>query len=99
MTSPTAKLLHNGAYARHDILGQGTYATVYLATNVHSGEKVAIKKIKISAQTSENGIDVSAIREIKSLAKNKQIHHHNIIKVTQVTSYSTQGQTRPNRYL
>jgi serine/threonine protein kinase len=91
MSSTPPKSLHNGQYLRHQILGKGTYATVYLGTHQKSGDKVAIKKIRINSQTSENGVDVSAIRETKSLGKNHLLHQ-NVIKVNPI-SYAYEKQS------
>ncbi|KAJ1036643.1 hypothetical protein NDA13_000174 [Ustilago tritici] len=63
-------------YAKVKKVGEGTYASVFLARNVKTGQKVAIKKIKIVSN--ENGMDVTAIREVKFL---KELSHPNVIKV------------------
>lgn len=63
-------------YAKVEKVGEGTYASVFLARNVKTGQKVAIKKIKIVSN--ENGMDVTAIREVKFL---KELNHPNVIKV------------------
>lgn len=63
-------------YAKVEKVGEGTYASVFLARNIKTGQKVAIKKIKIVSN--ENGMDVTAIREVKFL---KELSHPNVIKV------------------
>ena len=64
-------------------IGEGTYAVVYsgsllLAEAVES-IPVAIKKIKVGAF--KDGMDLSAIREIKTL---KETCHQNVVKLYQV---------------
>lgn len=59
-------------------LGEGTFAIVYKATNIKSGEIVAIKKMKKKYQQWEDCID---LREIKSLRK---LNHISIIKLKEV---------------
>ncbi|CCF50055.1 hypothetical protein NDA11_004464 [Ustilago hordei] len=68
-------------YAKVEKVGEGTYASVFLARNVKTGQKVAIKKIKIVSN--ENGMDVTAIREVKFL---KELSHPNVIKMVDVFS-------------
>ena len=60
-------------YKKLNKLGEGTYAVVYRATD-ETGNEVAIKKIKISQF--KDGLDMSAIREIKQL---QVLKHPNII--------------------
>ncbi|KAF7684337.1 putative serine/threonine-protein kinase KIN28 like protein [Astathelohania contejeani] len=84
------------SYFTKQKLGEGTYAVIYLAEEYHTESKnicivkspplntepirkVAIKKIK--KNTRSNGIEVSAIREIKVL---KRISHDNLIKMYEV---------------
>jgi cyclin-dependent kinase 7 len=73
-------------YQRGEKIGEGTYATVYtgLALSRLSNQptKIAIKKIKPGLFT--DGLDMSAIREIKYL---KSIHHPNVIDLIDVVSY------------
>jgi cyclin-dependent kinase 7 len=64
-------------------IGEGTYAVVYAGsmTVLETNEKilVAIKKIKAGAY--KDGLDLSAIREIKAL---KEMQHENVVKLYQV---------------
>lgn len=62
------------AYSKLAKVGEGTYASVFLARNSKTGEKVAIKKIKVA--NSGDGMDISAIREVKIL---RELRHPNII--------------------
>jgi len=57
-------------------LGQGTWGVVHMATSKKSGQTVAIKKIK--SERSEDGINFTAIREIKLL---REFKHENIIEL------------------
>ena len=58
--------------------GDGTYGTVYEATNKLTKEVVAIKKMKRKFQSLEQ---VMALREIKSL---RRLSHTNVIKLREV---------------
>lgn len=58
--------------------GDGTYGTVYEATNKLTKEVVAIKKMKRKFQSLEQ---VMALREIRSLRK---LSHQNVIKLREV---------------
>lgn len=66
-------------------IGQGTYATVYKGMAITGSKKrtVAIKKIKIGAF--KDGLDISAIREIKYL---NELHHPNVIDLVSVYTVS-----------
>lgn len=59
-------------------MGDGAFGTVYKATNVKTGEIVAIKKMK---QKYSNWNECIELREIKSLRK---LNHSNIIKLKEV---------------
>jgi cyclin-dependent kinase 7 len=73
-------------YIKEKKLGEGTYAVVYLGklrtlsnmtgTQISTSQKVAIKKIRLGQF--KDGLDMSAIREIKTL---KELKHPNIIDV------------------
>lgn len=69
-------------------VGEGTYASVFLARNVQTGQKVAIKKIKVA--NSADGMDISAIREVKVL---RELRHPNVIGL--VDCFSS-GSTTPS---
>ncbi|CAO2830775.1 unnamed protein product [Amaranthus hypochondriacus] len=60
-------------------IGEGTYGQVYMAKEVSTGETVALKRIRI--ENEKEGFPISAIREIKTLAKLK---HENIVKLKEV---------------
>ena len=77
MNSATQQNLEvRNLYAKIEKVGEGTYASVFLAKNVKTGRKVAIKKIKIVSNA--NGMDVTAIREVKFL---RELRHPNVIQV------------------
>lgn len=63
-------------FKRGKKLGEGTYAVVYEGIT-EDGKKVAIKAIKLAAL--KNGLDVSAVRELKFL---KKFRHPNLIHVS-----------------
>lgn len=59
-------------------MGDGAFGTVYKATNIKTGEVVAIKKMKAKYTNWNECIE---LREIKSLRK---LNHPNIIKLKEV---------------
>ncbi|KAM0685251.1 TFIIH complex serine/threonine-protein kinase subunit kin28 [Conglomerata obtusa] len=84
-------------YIKNKKLGEGTYAVIYLADEVQSElpgpfltkdnphtyvKQVAIKRIKITEFS--DGLEISAIREIKAL---KKINHTNVIKLFHVIEH------------
>lgn len=66
-------------YEKRKKVGEGTYAVVYEGIIKSTQRKIAIKKIKLSQQAS--GIDLSALREIKTL---HELHHPNVIELIDV---------------
>ena len=64
-------------------VGEGTYAVVYAGslTLPNSTEKISVAIKKIKAGAFKDGLDLSAIREIKAL---KETHHQNVVKLYQV---------------
>ncbi|KAE8211050.1 hypothetical protein CF327_g5158 [Tilletia walkeri] len=67
------------SYAKIEKVGEGTYASVFLAKNVHSNERVAIKMIKVVSNA--DGMDMTALREVKFL---KELQHPNVIRMLDV---------------
>ena len=65
-------------YEKLDKIGEGTFAAVFLARNVQTGTKVAIKKLKIAAAGPRDGIDITAMREFEFL---KELRHPNVVGV------------------
>lgn len=66
-------------YKKLKKVGEGTYAVVYLGKNVKTNSFVAIKETKIGS--SKDGIDISALKEIKYL---QELDHQNIIKLIDI---------------
>eukprot|EP01103_Thecamoeba_quadrilineata_P019317 TRINITY_DN7769_c0_g1_i1.p1 TRINITY_DN7769_c0_g1~~TRINITY_DN7769_c0_g1_i1.p1 ORF type:complete len:360 (+),score=60.95 TRINITY_DN7769_c0_g1_i1:62-1081(+) len=71
-------------YKKGEVIGQGTYGVVFLATNQQTREEVAIKKIRMG--TANEGVSFVGLREIKLL---QEISHPNIIKLVDVFSYNS----------
>lgn len=61
------------SYSKVKKVGEGTYASVFLAIHVPTGRKVAIKKIKITAGAGggNDGLDPTALREVGFLREMK----------------------------
>ncbi|KAK0557689.1 TFIIH complex serine/threonine-protein kinase subunit kin28 [Tilletia horrida] len=69
------------SYAKIEKVGEGTYASVFLAKNVHTEAKVAIKMIKVVSNA--DGMDMTALREVKFL---KELKHPNVIRMLDIFS-------------
>ncbi|XP_022053137.1 cyclin-dependent kinase 2 [Acanthochromis polyacanthus] len=67
------------AFQKVEKIGEGTYGVVYKAKNKMTGETVALKKIRLDAET--EGVPSTAIREISLL---KELSHPNIVKLRDV---------------
>lgn len=65
-------------------VGEGTYAVVYLGKQVSTERDIAIKEIKTGQF--KDGLDMSAIREVKYL---QELRHVNVIELVDV--FSTDG--------
>ncbi|CAL1714765.1 unnamed protein product [Somion occarium] len=65
-------------------IGEGTYAVVYRGRELSTGRKIAIKKIKVGQF--KDGLDMSAIREVKYL---RELKHQNVIELLDVFSSKT----------
>lgn len=74
-------MISDKKYSRDKKVGEGTFAVVYSGTELKSGKKIAIKMIK--AGQFIDGIDLSALREIKCL---QELKHKNIIDLIDVYS-------------
>lgn len=80
--SATARLPARQRYSKLKKVGEGTYASVFLAKNIETGEKVAIKKIKIAgggSASGKDGLDPTALREVGFLREMKCV---NVIAVS-----------------
>lgn len=69
-----------GEFDQKDILGEGTYGTVYKAMDRTSGKEVAIKKMKV--HDTNDGFPLTSLREIKVLKMLKG--HPNIVELIEV---------------
>lgn len=76
-----ANLRIQQSYTKEKKIGEGTYASVYEGHEKKTGRKVAIKKIK--AGQFKDGLDMSAIREVKFL---QELSHPNVIGLLDVFS-------------
>ncbi|TEB36700.1 Pkinase-domain-containing protein [Coprinellus micaceus] len=65
-------------------IGEGTYAVVYQGREAGTNRKIAIKKIKVGQF--KDGLDMSAIREVKFL---RELKHKNVIELLDVFSAKT----------
>ncbi|VDO31402.1 unnamed protein product [Onchocerca flexuosa] len=62
-------------------IGEGTYGIVYRAKDMKTGETIALKKVRMDEKSEENGISISAIREIHLLMS---LHHKNIVQLKEI---------------
>ncbi|EFP89478.2 TFIIH complex serine/threonine-protein kinase subunit kin28 [Puccinia graminis f. sp. tritici] len=76
-----ANLRIQQSYTKERKIGEGTYASVFEGHQKKSNRKVAIKKIK--AGQFKDGLDMSAIREVKFL---QELSHPNVIGLLDVFS-------------
>lgn len=65
-------------YSKICKIGEGTYANVFRARNVHTNELVALKEINLSP---EEGAPSTALREIAFM---KELRHLNIVRLIEV---------------
>lgn len=70
-----------GAYEKLNQLGEGTYGVVYRARDRQTSRVVALKQVRVSAEERQNGVPVTALREISIL---RSLKHNNIIDVIDV---------------
>ncbi|KAG0169726.1 TFIIH complex serine/threonine-protein kinase subunit kin28 [Apophysomyces sp. BC1034] len=71
-------------YQKDAKVGEGTFAVVYRGTQISTGRVVAIKKIKMGQF--KDGLDLTAIREVKFL---QELKHPNVIELVDVFSHKT----------
>lgn len=62
-------------YERQEKLGEGTYGIVYKCRDLHTGQIVALKKIRLEKE--DDGVPSTAIREISLL---KGLKHPNVVE-------------------
>ena len=65
-------------YQVFDIIGDGTYGTVYRGVNKETNEKVAIKKLKDKIKSWNECMAQTEVRILK------QLNHENIVKLNEV---------------
>ncbi|ORY84908.1 kinase-like domain-containing protein [Protomyces lactucae-debilis] len=68
-------------YQKLNKLGEGTYAVVWAGKELATGRQIAIKKIKVGQF--KEGLDMSAIREVKFL---REVKHENVIELIDIYS-------------
>ena len=75
-------------YEKVSFLGEGQFATVYMAKDILDNDKVvAVKKIKLGSRSeAKDGINRTALREIKLL---QEIHHENVINLIDVFGHKS----------
>ncbi|CCF56114.1 hypothetical protein KAFR_0A06790 [Kazachstania africana CBS 2517] len=66
-------------YSKEKKVGEGTYAVVYVGTQRSTNRQIAIKEIKTSEF--KDGLDMSAIREVKYL---QELNHPNVISLIDI---------------
>ncbi|PRT56535.1 Serine/threonine-protein kinase KIN28 [Wickerhamiella sorbophila] len=66
-------------YTKDKKVGEGTFAIVYVGRQAETDRKVAVKMIKVNEF--KNGLDMTAIREIKFL---QEMRHPNVIELLDV---------------
>ncbi|CAD6574439.1 MAG: TFIIH complex serine/threonine-protein kinase subunit kin28 [Cyphobasidiales sp. Tagirdzhanova-0007] len=78
---PERTSAYNQRIGKDRKIGEGTYAVVYVGRQLATGRKIAIKKLKVGQF--KDGLDMSAIREVKFL---QELRHPNIIELLDVFS-------------
>ena len=81
----SAKKIDKYHYNLHDIIGQGSFATVYLGKDIENDELRAIKVINTSAIGKNQAIMSSIINEVKIV---KSLNNSNVIKCYDVLNTS-----------
>ncbi|CAI5520657.1 unnamed protein product, partial [Closterium sp. Naga37s-1] len=76
---PMGRLTGGGRYVKGVTLGKGTFGVVFKAYDTHTGRTVAIKKIHLG--DCKEGVNVTALREIKLL---QELHHPHIIDLIDI---------------
>ncbi|CAF9917332.1 MAG: Cyclin-dependent kinase 10 [Alectoria fallacina] len=69
------------SYEKLNQLGEGTYGVVYRARDRQTSKVVALKQVRISAEERQNGVPITALREISIL---RSLNHQNVIDVIDV---------------
>jgi cyclin-dependent kinase 2 len=66
-------------WKRGNKLGEGTFGEVYIATHEKTGERAALKKIKLECE--DEGVPGTTLREVSLL---KELHHPNVVQLKDV---------------
>lgn len=69
------------SYEKLNQLGEGTYGVVYRARDRETSRVVALKQVRILPEERQNGVPMTALREISIL---RSLGHDNIINVSDV---------------
>ncbi|MCJ1310990.1 Cdc2- kinase [Agyrium rufum] len=67
-------------------LGEGTYGVVYRASDTKTSRIVALKQVRIPIDERQNGIPITALREMSIL---RSLKHANIVNVFDVAASAT----------
>ncbi|XP_045138091.1 cyclin-dependent kinase 4-like [Portunus trituberculatus] len=85
-------------YQEIRVIGNGAYGTVYFAKDRGNQERVvALKKIRITL--TEDGVPVSAVREISLLKQLERFEHPNIVRLLDVCQGQVEHERRLNLVL
>ena len=79
-------------WKRGQKLGEGTFGEVYIATHEHTGEKAALKKIKLECE--DEGVPGTTLREVSLL---KELHHPNVVQCAAAWPVPPNAPPRPRR--
>ena len=70
------------AFSKGSKLGEGTYGSVYMATDKASGQRVALKRVKLSdSGFDREGMPITSLREISLL---RRLSHRNVVELLEV---------------
>lgn len=72
------------AYERNKKVGEGTYGAVFLATEKATGEKAALKLIKLDQNSEREGFPITSLREIRHLFKIAQSDRLNVVQLKEI---------------
>ncbi|KAA6411643.1 MAG: cyclin-dependent kinase 10-like [Lasallia pustulata] len=74
------------SYEKLNQLGEGAYGVVYRARDRETSKVVALKQVRMSPEEAQNGVPITALREIAIL---RSLRHHNIVNVLHVAVEET----------
>lgn len=73
-------------------IGEGTYGQVWMGRDKHSGDIVALKKVRMDQE--KEGFPVTAIRELKML---RSLRHENIVNLKEIVTGKNQNRHTAHR--